>query len=721
MKKERHIDFIKDSSHYISRKPIEGSREEVEMKLEAWEKRQTSLQKAPTKGDVKTMRKQIQNTINRPRYIVWDAETDTHTGTHKPNLIVVNVLQVAPSHEYSDSLLQEIIFEGYTCCDDFCKWLFSKENANSTVIAHNGSGYDYKFVLKWCLERALKPSTYICQGSHITKMTFKHNNLNFIDSLNFFISPLAALSKTYDIDTVKGYFPHCFNRPENQHYVGPIPSEEEFGARNMGVKQYDHFKKWHDKCVQEGLLWDFHFEFIKYCQADVVLLAKAVLKYRKMFKDLEDADPWRYSTVAALSMGIYMGRHMPEKTIVGNSGIARSMSMISKEWLLYSARTDQHVYKHEVPIYLVKSDVPLTAINDRKDITEDDDSKPIYFKHSNKARFTTDAYCSDTKTVKEFYGCFWHGCRKCHPELKDRYNKTMERENLLKNLGCTVCSMWECQWDAMKEDIPDRKELEEAARHTTINIRDALYGGRTEGVKSYYRCKGRERIFAFDICSLYPTVNALDVYAVGFKRFMSIIPDDILSGKFFGVAKVDVVPPKNLYIPLLPDRTNGKLLFHLNPMYAKTYSSVELRRALELGYKITKIHAAAEYEQFTGLMKEYVEKFVRVKIQCSGVLNDDQCKSINDTHAAMGLNINIVASETQDNPGKRQVANILLNSLWGKFGQRPNIKQCKFLNKYNDFVRNMTDATIVPMSWDIIGENMLEFAYAEDTENMLEP
>jgi G:T-mismatch repair DNA endonuclease (very short patch repair protein) len=387
-------------------------------------------------------------------------------------------------------------------------------------------------------------------------MTFKTNNLNVIDSLNFFISSLAALSKTYDIDTVKGYFPHCFNRPENQHYVGPIPSEEEFGARNMGVKQYDHFKKWHDKCVQEGLLWDFRFEFIKYCQADVVLLAKAVLKYRKMFKDLEDADPWRYSTVAALSMGIYLGRHMPEKTIVGNSGIARSVSMISKEWLLYSARTDQHVYKHEVPIYLVKSDVPLTAINDRKDITEDDDSKPIYFKHSNKARFTTDAYCSETKTVKEFYGCFWHGCRKCHPELKDRYNKTMERENLLKNLGCTVCSMWECQWDAMKEDTPDRKELEEAARHTTINIRDALYGGRTEGVKSYYRCKGRERIFAFDICSLYPTVNALDVYAVGFKRFMSIIPDDILSGKFFGVAKVDVVPPKHLYIPLLPDRTN---------------------------------------------------------------------------------------------------------------------------------------------------------------------
>ena len=38
---------------------------------------------------------------------------------------------------------------------------------------------------------------------------------------------------------------------------------------------------------------------------------------------------------------------------------------------------------------------------------------------------------------------------------------------------------------------------------------------------------------------------------------------------FFGLAKVDIIPPKNLYIPLLPERINGKLLSHLNPMYEK--------------------------------------------------------------------------------------------------------------------------------------------------------
>ena len=39
-----------------------------------------------------------------------------------------------------------------------------------------------------------------------------------------------------------------------------------------------------------------------------------------------------------------------------------------------------------------------------------------------------------------------------------------------------------------------------------------------------------------------------------------------MDGSFIGVVKCDVTPPNNLYIPLLPETKNGKLLFHLNPM-----------------------------------------------------------------------------------------------------------------------------------------------------------
>jgi hypothetical protein len=49
---------------------------------------------------------------------------------------------------------------------------------------------------------------------------------------------LKDLPKTYNIDTLKGYFPHDFNTPENQNYEGKIPSEEMFGVKNMMQDAY---------------------------------------------------------------------------------------------------------------------------------------------------------------------------------------------------------------------------------------------------------------------------------------------------------------------------------------------------------------------------------------------------------------------------------------------------------------------------------------------------
>ena len=62
------------------------------------------------------------------------------------------------------------------------------------------------------------------------------------------------------------------------------------------------------------------------------------------------------------------------------------------------------------------------------------------------------------------------------------------------------------------------------------------------------------------------TVNALDDYAVGFKKYVDITAEDILSDNFIGLVKCDIEPAKNPYVPVLHDNSNGKLLFHLNPM-----------------------------------------------------------------------------------------------------------------------------------------------------------
>jgi hypothetical protein len=85
---------------------------------------------------------QIIDEHNHPRYITYDFETDTHTLTHKPNHCEVEVLKVHDLHEYQKSLIASHSFSGYGCEHEFCEWLFQSTNYNSTVIAHNGAGYD---------------------------------------------------------------------------------------------------------------------------------------------------------------------------------------------------------------------------------------------------------------------------------------------------------------------------------------------------------------------------------------------------------------------------------------------------------------------------------------------------------------------------------------------------------------------------------------------------
>ena len=42
---------------------------------------------------------------------------------------------------------------------------------------------------------------------------------------------LRKLPATYGIDCLKGYFPHRFNTPQNQGYVGPTLPEHMLGLR----------------------------------------------------------------------------------------------------------------------------------------------------------------------------------------------------------------------------------------------------------------------------------------------------------------------------------------------------------------------------------------------------------------------------------------------------------------------------------------------------------
>lgn len=86
--------------------------------------------------------------------------------------------------------------------------------------------------------------------------------------------------------------------------------------------------------------------------------------------------------------------------------------------------------------------------------------------------YTVDGYCSTTKTVYEFHGCYFHGCLHCH-EPDETVNKksclklfesTTGREDAIESKGYKLVTIWEHEWDLI-QDAPivqqyyDRLEL----------------------------------------------------------------------------------------------------------------------------------------------------------------------------------------------------------------------------------------------------------------------
>ncbi len=467
--------MIKELSHYLTKAYTKGSKGEIENKL----------------NTLKNSDKAVEEILH-PKYIIYDFETDTHTDIHIPNHVEIDILKIdeTQSHKYENCLINSFGFNGYGCDEKFCDWLFTTENSNSTVIAHNGAGYDNKFILQYCLNKGLNPSSFIRQGSRITYMNFNRFKIRFIDSYHFFNEPLKNLSKTYDIDTLKGYFPHHFNIPKNQNYIGTIPDVKYFGINNMMPDDYKIFKPWYD--MQKDIIdWSFKKEMVTYCRADVVLLSKAVLKFRKNFKDDLDTDPFRYTTLASLCMSTYINNLMPEKTIVGNNTDKKD-SLVCREWLSYLDNKN------------IVREIPITVSNDDGscNIHKNKIGKKICQEYNLKRPFTVDGFDYKNKKAYLFQGCYWHGCRTCHPENIIKYNKSMEQVNLLQHNDIEVVQMWECEWNKIKANLNNKALLEQDAKNQNIVVRDAFFGGRTEGFKSYHKCKEGEKIFYYDIVSL---------------------------------------------------------------------------------------------------------------------------------------------------------------------------------------------------------------------------
>lgn len=232
-------------------------------------------------------------------------------------------------------------------------------------------------------------------------------------------------------------------------------------------------------------------------------------------------------------------------------------------------------------------------------------------------------------------------------------------------------------------------------------IREGFCGGRTCVMQAYVKSdpEAGRRIRYADVTSLYPWVNSTCEYPKGHPKVASFGSEgekitDITLGLCtdkLGFSRVDVIPPQGLLHPVLPEKRDHRLQFDLLPKISKVFSSVELKEAVEQGYTIERVYETVWWEETTrDLFKEYVLTFLKLKMQSTswGKLRnpDGTCIASDSDKAAWGAmysegeGIELDWTVVKNNPGMYALAKLMLNSLWGKFGQRPVQRKVRYLD-----------------------------------------
>ena len=305
--------------------------------------------------------------------LFFDFEATQEYGTHCPNLCVVH-----------DEEREVALFQGKDTVKNFCEWLFTPEHKGCIVVAHNFQGYDGYFITEFLIDNAIHYDI-IYRGAKSLSMTIPIFNIKFIDSINFIPMSLAKFPKTFGQDELcKGYFPHMFNKEENQNYIGHIPCQNDYGVNFMKPGEREAFMAWHDEQVANNYCYDFRQEIIKYCRSDVDILRKCCLLYREMFRKETDIDPFNKAlTIASYCQEVYRTNFLKKDTIA--------------------------IFNHDRQLKIKQSNVAVKWLSY---ISEKEDLCIQHVRNGGEKRFNNyslDGYCEETLTAYEFQGCFWHG------------------------------------------------------------------------------------------------------------------------------------------------------------------------------------------------------------------------------------------------------------------------------------------------------------------------
>ncbi|KAJ8674416.1 hypothetical protein QAD02_005678 [Eretmocerus hayati] len=345
--------------------------------------------------------------------------------------------------------------------------------------------------------------------------------------------------------------------------------------------------------------------------------------------------------------------------------------------------------------------------------------------------------------------------------MEERLLRTHFISDRIRSFGYNLIEKWECDFvrekrcdDQLSEFL---KTCEKDLRRTPLIARETFFGGRTGNTARLMEVgKSKRKIYFVDVCSLYPSVCKDGEFPVGHPKIYvgeeceEFLGRDLDIKKVKGLIKCTVLPPTNLYFPVLPVRMHDKLLFPLcrtcceemrdgNCTHTQdsereiegSWVSLELQAAVEAGYKVTEVHEiwhykTTKYSRVTkagGLFAGYINSWLKIKQESSGwppecTDNETKMRYIAEYERVEGIKLDF--EKIEKNPGKRALAKAALCSLWGKFAQRENLTKTEVVKTQERFMELFTSPELEITGMLPVNDDTMYVSYVHKIE-ALEP
>ncbi len=244
----------------------------------------------------------------------------------------------------------------------------------------------------------------------------------------------------------------------------------------------------------------------------------------------------------------------------------------------------------------------------------------------------------------------------CINKLQDLYIHEYNVD-ITSILSTSTLSMLIFRTKFLKVKIPVLKRIDDSF------IRQGYFGGATD----YYKMKA-ENIYYYDVNSLYPYAM-MQAMPYELIRKVKIFENNFNLNSFFGFLKVEVNSSKDIKIPLLPCKYQGKTIYPTGS-WTGVYFSEELKAVVPQGYKF-KFLEGYEFSKID-LFSEYVNHFYEKKRNSMGA--------------------------------ERYISKMHLNQLYGIFGRKHDLLETRniYIEDLDEFLGTRVIKSIVAINSEIV-------------------